>query len=85
MIVPRALGITAVRLYQATAGRIVVGNCRFYPSCSEYAAQAMEKNGLVVGSMQAAWRILRCGPWSKGGVDRPRDRRHVHGPEALDG
>ncbi|MCK9186473.1 membrane protein insertion efficiency factor YidD [Candidatus Gracilibacteria bacterium] len=45
------------------------GYCRFKPSCSEYARQSLKKHGLVWGSLKAGWRILRCNPWSKGGVD----------------
>ena len=43
--------------------------CRFYPTCSEYTRQAIEKYGAVKGSMLAGWRILRCNPFSKGGYD----------------
>jgi len=47
------------------------GFCRFYPSCSEYGYQAINKKGLVVGLAKTFWRILRCNPWSRGGVDAP--------------
>ncbi|OGH93604.1 MAG: membrane protein insertion efficiency factor YidD [Candidatus Magasanikbacteria bacterium RIFOXYD2_FULL_41_14] len=47
------------------------GYCRFYPTCSEYGYQAIKKRGLVVGSFKTIWRILRCNPWNKGGVDEP--------------
>lgn len=43
--------------------------CKYHPSCSQYAHDALHKHGLVKGSAKAAWRILRCNPWSKGGVD----------------
>lgn len=43
--------------------------CRFYPSCSEYAAEALEKYGVVRGTGKAAWRLLRCNPLCKGGYD----------------
>ena len=46
-------------------------NCRFYPSCSEYALKAVEKEGILKGGLKSFSRILRCGPWSKGGVDFP--------------
>ncbi len=46
-------------------------SCRFYPSCSEYAILSVEKHGVVKGSLKALWRILRCNPLSKGGVDLP--------------
>ena len=45
--------------------------CKFHPNCSEYAAAALRKHGLVRGSAKAAWRLLRCHPWSNGGVDYP--------------
>lgn len=45
------------------------GYCRFRPTCSEYAILAIEKKGLIKGVILAAWRILRCNPWNKGGYD----------------
>lgn len=50
--------------------------CRYYPTCSAYAVRAVEKHGAVKGSVLAVWRILRCNPWSRGGVD--------HVPEEFD-
>lgn len=47
------------------------GYCRFYPSCSEYSYQVIKKQGLIFGLPKAFWRIMRCNPWSKGGVDLP--------------
>lgn len=68
-----------IRLYQKTVSpdhgffksAFPQGYCRFYPSCSEYGYQSIEKNGLIKGSLKAMWRILRCNPWNKGGVDLP--------------
>jgi len=68
-----------IRLYQKTISpdhgffrhRFPHGYCRFYPTCSEYAYQSIKKRGLVVGSLKSAWRILRCNPWGKGGIDMP--------------
>lgn len=77
-----------VRAYQMTVGRLLSGRCRFHPTCSEYAVQALRVNGLLRGSAQAAWRVLRCGPWTAGGIDhvKPSARRarrlrgsHAHG------
>ena len=48
---------------------IPAGTCKYHPSCSQYAVDALKKYGLVRGSLKAAWRILRCNPWSHGGVD----------------
>ena len=45
--------------------------CKYHPTCSAYASQALRKHGVVRGSLMAAWRILRCNPWSAGGVDYP--------------
>jgi putative membrane protein insertion efficiency factor len=43
--------------------------CKYHPTCSQYASDALRKYGPVKGAAKAAWRILRCNPWSKGGVD----------------
>jgi putative membrane protein insertion efficiency factor len=43
--------------------------CKYHPTCSAYARDAVRKHGPVKGSLKAAWRILRCNPWSAGGVD----------------
>jgi len=49
-------------------GNTLIG-CRFYPSCSQYAHQAIDRYGLIKGTLKSVWRILRCNPLSKGGVD----------------
>jgi hypothetical protein len=70
--VPSRLGIALVWGYRYTVGLLVpAGTCKFHPSCSEYAIQALRKHGLVRGSALACWRVLRCNPWSHGGVDYP--------------
>lgn len=62
------LGIRAVRLYQsARAGRL--SPCRFYPSCSEYAAESLERHGLVHGTWLAVRRVSRCHPLGGHGID----------------
>jgi hypothetical protein len=43
--------------------------CKFHPSCSQYASDALRRHGPVRGSLKAAWRLARCNPWSRGGVD----------------
>ncbi len=48
--------------------------CKYYPTCSTYALEAIEKHGAVKGSVLAVWRLLRCNPYSLGGVDRVPDR-----------
>lgn len=66
----RYLGIGLVRLYQLLVSPLLPANtCKYHPTCSQYAVDAMRKHGLVVGGAKAAWRLLRCNPWSRGGVD----------------
>ncbi len=59
----------AVRAYQACLGPFFGGNCRFYPSCSNYACKAIELHGARRGSWLSLLRVLRCHPFSAGGVD----------------
>jgi len=60
-----------LRAFFPSPGLADAPTCKFHPSCSEYASQALRKHGLVKGSTKAAWRLLRCNPWSDGGVDHP--------------
>jgi putative membrane protein insertion efficiency factor len=57
------------RLYQLALSPMTGASCRYYPSCSAYAIGALRSHGLVRGAGLTAWRLLRCNPWSKGGVD----------------
>ncbi|MEI8104601.1 MAG: membrane protein insertion efficiency factor YidD [Actinomycetes bacterium] len=66
----RVIGIGAVHLYRWTLGLLVPrGRCKYHPSCSQYALDVLRKDGLINGSLRAGWRLLRCNPWSRGGVD----------------
>ncbi|MGD9696703.1 MAG: membrane protein insertion efficiency factor YidD [Thermoleophilia bacterium] len=67
--------IAPIRLYQRTVSPLLGQRCKYYPSCSEYAVQAIREFGVARGVVLAAWRLLRCNPWSHGGVDHPRDQR----------
>ena len=64
----RAL-IWTIRLYQKYISPLSGPTCRFYPSCSRYAVEALQIHGLFKGTYLAAWRLLRCNPWNLGGVD----------------
>ncbi|HEX5009487.1 MAG TPA: membrane protein insertion efficiency factor YidD [Planctomycetota bacterium] len=55
--------------WRATVGRLLPDSCRFTPSCSHYAAEALLRRGPLVGTALAAWRVLRCNPLSRGGYD----------------
>jgi putative membrane protein insertion efficiency factor len=59
----------AIRLYQLTLAYFFVGACRYEPSCSSYAAEAVARHGALRGSWLAAYRLCRCGPWGAGGFD----------------
>jgi len=69
--------LALIRLYQHTLSfdhgpmkaLFPHGYCQFYPTCSEYTYQAIDKYGVISGSVLGAWRILRCNPWAKGGND----------------
>jgi putative membrane protein insertion efficiency factor len=59
----------AIGLYQATVSPLLGPRCRYYPSCSQYAKEAVLKYGALRGSWLAAGRLARCHPWHPGGVD----------------
>jgi putative membrane protein insertion efficiency factor len=59
----------AIGLYQATISPLLGPRCRYYPSCSQYAKEAVLKYGVLRGSWLAAGRLARCHPWHPGGVD----------------
>ena len=65
----RTFVVGAFRTYKRLASPLMPPACRFYPTCSEYAAEAVEIHGAVKGSALAARRLLRCNPWSAGGFD----------------
>ncbi|MBQ3118266.1 MAG: membrane protein insertion efficiency factor YidD [Clostridia bacterium] len=61
--------ISLIRFYQRRISPYKKPCCRFYPTCSAYAVEAIEKKGLLRGGLMALWRILRCNPFCKGGLD----------------
>jgi hypothetical protein len=66
---PARIGIALVRCYQLYLSPLKPRTCRFYPSCSEYAVRAIAHRGVVRGMLLAAWRLLRCNPFTPGGYD----------------
>ncbi len=75
----RAVLIALIRAYQWFISPLLGPHCRFYPSCSQYAREALERHGALRGSGLALRRLLRCHPWHPGGVDpvpepSPKDR-----------
>jgi putative membrane protein insertion efficiency factor len=74
----------AVTAYQWTIRPLIGCNCRFYPSCSDYAKEALAEHGALRGSVMAGARILRCNPWHPGGYD-PVPARKAAGVTASEG
>lgn len=77
--VGRVVGVSVIRGYQRWISRFLPPSCRFTPSCSEYALEAIERHGIARGSWFALLRILRCHPFHPGGYDPVPDRRPESG------
>ncbi len=60
-----------IGFYRRFVSPVLPKSCRYYPTCSEYAILSVKKYGVFKGSLKAFWRILRCNPFSKGGIDYP--------------
>jgi uncharacterized protein len=71
----RAVVIAPIRAYQRFVSPMFGRRCKYHPTCSEYAVEAVRRFGPLRGIVLAAWRLMRCNPWSRGGVDHPHDQR----------
>ncbi len=86
------IAVAPIRLYQRLLSPLLPRSCRYHPTCSEYAAQAIGRYGILRGMVLASWRLLRCNPWSWGGHDpveaqtlfRPRPVRSGPFPSSPD-
>ncbi|MBR1883533.1 MAG: membrane protein insertion efficiency factor YidD [Clostridia bacterium] len=67
--IPRKIAILLISFYQKHISIGTKKNCKFYPTCSEYSKQAFEKYGFIKGLVLSIKRIIKCNPFSKGGVD----------------
>lgn len=74
LLVPRNLGVLVLKSYRAVVSPLYGDVCRYHPSCSRYALESVQQSGLLIGSALALFRIVRCNPWSRGGVDDPPQR-----------
>jgi len=74
------LAIKLITVYQLTLSLLIGRQCRFYPSCSHYTQEAIEKHGLARGVHLGAKRILKCHPWHEGGVDLVPEPCHIPKP-----
>jgi uncharacterized protein len=70
----RRIVTAPLRFYQRAISPGLPARCKYYPSCSEYAVQAVRRYGILRGFVLAVWRLLRCNPWSHGGVDFVEDQ-----------
>ncbi len=71
----RRLVIAPIELYRRAISPALPRRCKYEPSCSSYAAQAIRQFGILRGLVLAAWRLLRCNPWSHGGFDPVEEQR----------
>ena len=65
----RSVLVAPIRAYQRFISPALPKRCKYHPSCSEYAVQAIRTYGVLRGLVLATWRLLRCNPWSHGGYD----------------
>jgi putative membrane protein insertion efficiency factor len=71
----RSAAVAPVRLYQRIVSPALPRRCKYHPTCSAYAVEAIRRYGILRGFVLAAWRLLRCNPWSHGGVDFVQDQK----------
>jgi len=77
------IAIKLITVYQLTLSLLIGRQCRFYPSCSHYTQEAIEKHGLIRGLQLGGRRILKCHPWHDGGVDLVPDKPLTTEPSRL--
>lgn len=65
----REIFLLPIKGYQKFISPHTTAKCKYYPTCSAYAVEAIRRHGLIYGGALAVWRVLRCNPWSKGGID----------------
>ena len=80
----RWLFVLPIRAYQLLLSPLVGQRCKYYPSCSEYAVQAVQRFGILRGLVLAGWRLLRCNPWSSGGYDPVEEQRLFKVPTSCE-
>ena len=65
----RYLAIILIKFYRKCISPLFPAKCKYYPTCSAYALTAFRRFGFIRGFLLSGWRILRCNPWSMGGID----------------
>lgn len=76
---PGRLLLALIAVYQRWVSPVLPRRCKYHPTCSDYAVQAVRELGAVRGSIVAGWRLLRCNPLSDGGIDDLPERRLFRG------
>jgi uncharacterized protein len=71
----RSAASAPIWLYQRLVSPAIPQRCKYHPTCSSYAVEAVRRYGILRGFVLAAWRLLRCNPWSHGGVDFVQDQK----------
>ena len=75
-LLPRNIAVLFMKLYRKVISPLYGDVCRYWPTCSRYALESFQQRGLVEGSVRTAWRLMRCNPWSAGGIDDPAPFRN---------
>ena len=78
MSAARRIAAAPIRFYRTAISPGLPARCKYHPSCSAYAVEAIRRYGVLRGSVLAVWRLLRCNPWSYGGVDFVEDQTLFH-------
>ena len=78
----RRVVVAPIRFYQRVISPGLPRRCKYEPTCSEYAAQAVREFGILRGLVLAGWRLARCNPWSRGGFD-PVERQRLFSPRRM--
>ena len=71
----RSVVVAPVRFYQRFISPAIPQRCKYHPSCSQYSVTAIRRYGILRGLVLSTWRLLRCNPWSHGGVDFAEDQQ----------
>ena len=83
MSLGRRLVAAPIRAYRLLVSPLLPPRCKYHPSCSAYAVEAIETFGILRGITLATWRLLRCNPWSHGGYDPPAAQTLFRSPRSA--
>lgn len=73
--IPSSIAVILIRAYQLVVSPLLPPSCKYHPSCSQYAIDALRQYGILRGTVLAGWRIMRCNPFSHGGHDPVENQR----------